>query len=184
MHRFGVRCLGLEWPPALRSVIDHFLSSGSLTYSAIADSADGRITAGHFAVLRALSQEGLLNRLVLFSPLASHATWTHRDREMAGHLLAGIGSEPAVAIAGNLHTQLSEHRHGMPMGMHVARERPATLEIRIEYMSGAYFNLGPKNFGSRFRRWPVRGRLGLTWADPRAILTIPEAHEAAVPAVG
>lgn len=145
MHRFGVRCLGLEWPPALRSVIDHFLSSGSLTYSAIADSADGRITAGHFAVLRALSQEGLLNRLVLFSPLASHATWTHRDREMADHLLGGIGKEPAIAAAGNLHTQLSKHRHGLAMGMHVARERPATLEIRIDYMSGAYFNLGPKH---------------------------------------
>jgi hypothetical protein len=103
---------------------------------------------------------------------------------MADHLLGGIGKEPAIAAGGNLHTQLSKHRHGLAMGMHVARERPATLEIRIDYMSGAYFNLGPKHFGSRFRRWPKRERLGLTWADPRAILTIPEAHEAAVPAVG
>jgi hypothetical protein len=182
MRRFGVACLGLEWLPALRPVVDRFLSSGSLTYPAIADSADGRITAGHFAALRALSQEGLLNKLVLFSPLAGYATWTDRDREMAAHLVAGIGNEPAVAMAGNLHTQLSEHRHGVPMGLHIARERPDTLDVRIDYMSGAYFNLRPKRFGWRIRSRLQPRRFILTWAESRAILTIPEAHLAAVPA--
>jgi hypothetical protein len=182
MRRFGVRCLGLEWSPELGSVIDDFIRCGRLAYEPIADSADGRITAGHFAVLRALSSEGRLDRLVLFSPLLPHANWSDRDRDMARHFLAGVTTEPAIAAAGNLHTSFKEHLHGLPMGVHIANERPGSVEIRLEYLRGAYFNLGPKRMRWQFRGWFAPQTASLQVKGGRALLTVPEAHIASVPA--
>ncbi len=182
MRRFDVRCLGLEWSPALGSVVDDFLRRGRLTYEPIADSADGRITAGHFAVLRALSSDGRLDRLVLFSPLLPYANWSDRDRDMARHLLEGVRTEPAIAAAGNLHTSFKEHSHGLPMGVHIANARPSSVEIHIEYLRGAYFNFGPKRIRRRFRSWFAPPPASLQWKGGRALLAVREAHIASVPA--
>lgn len=182
MRRFELRCLGLEWPPELQPVIASFLTSGRLDFPSIAQSADGRITAGHFAVLRALSQEGRLNRLVRFAPAVAYRKWSDRDHAMASYLLASLGKEPALVAVGNLHSRLLRHRHGEPMGMHVLGERPGTVEISVEYAGGAYFNLASKRFASPLRRLSPRQEPTLTWSKSRAVLTIPEAHEAAVPA--
>jgi hypothetical protein len=182
MHRFTVTSLGLEWPASMQPIVDQFLEAQHLDYSAIANSADGRITAGHFAVLRALSQEGLLSKLVLFDPLSPYTSWSERDRGMARLLLEGLGPEAALAAAGNLHTQLRPHENGVPMGMHVGGARPHSFEIRLRYASGKYFNFAPKRFRQRVK-WPwSRDGLALTWSQSRAELKIPQAHMAAVPA--
>jgi hypothetical protein len=182
MRRFDVRCLGLEWSPSLGPVIEDFLRGGQLAYEHIADSADGRITAGHFAVIRALSSEGRLDRLVLFSPLLPYSTWSDRDRDMARHLLAGVATDPAIAAAGNLHTSFKEHAHGLPMGVLIANERPSSMEINLEYLQGSYFNFGPKRMRRRFRSAFAPQPASLQWKGGRALLTVPEAHIASVPA--
>jgi hypothetical protein len=95
-RRFRLTSLALEWPTSIQPMVNRFLDSGDLSYSLIAHSADGRVTAGHFAVLRALSREGRLSRLVLFdlppftrlewagsrngSPIApTHRSWACRS---------------------------------------------------------------------------------------------------------
>jgi hypothetical protein len=182
MRRFELSCLGLEWPPELQPVIASFLTSGRLDFPSIAQSADGRITAGHFAVLRALSQEGRLNRLVLFAPAVAYPKWSDRDRAMASYLLARVGKEPVLVAVGNLHSRLLRHRHGEPMGTHISRERPGAVEISVEYAGGAYFNIASRRFASPLSRRSPGQALTLTWSKSRAVLTVPEAHEAAVPA--
>src|SRR5262249_16178044 len=66
MHRFGVRVLALEWPPELEPAVQRYLEGGALDFRMFEGSSDGRITAGHMAVLRKLHDEGGLERLVLF----------------------------------------------------------------------------------------------------------------------
>ncbi|MGH2382593.1 MAG: hypothetical protein ACRDG7_15430 [Candidatus Limnocylindria bacterium] len=62
---------------------------------------------------------------------------------MIGHLLAGVPpGERALVVAGNLHTQLTPHRYGTPMGTRLAAARPGVLELRLSYGAGSHWNLG------------------------------------------
>lgn len=115
---FGVRVLALEWPPELEPAVQRYLEGDELDFRMFEGSSDGRITAGHMAVLRKLHDEGSLERLVLFdapAPIAGVVAvrgrafrgtkegWTGRDRLMAERLLAGInGAPPALVVAGSL----------------------------------------------------------------------------------
>ncbi|HEU5114411.1 MAG TPA: hypothetical protein VFT82_01435, partial [Candidatus Paceibacterota bacterium] len=65
-NKFGFRQLALEWKPELKAVAERYLESGELDFDAIKDSPDGRITAGHFALLKKLKSEGMLEGLVCF----------------------------------------------------------------------------------------------------------------------
>jgi hypothetical protein len=150
MLALDLQALALEWPPTIRPVVASFLASGRLDPDAVLDapaqqqfwSGDGRITAGHFALLQRLAREDRLKRLVLFDePLepfppppprpgsgrSDDATlgtlapetwdWSARDQAMARAVLAGrADGVPMLLMAGNLHTQLRPHDHGVPMG--------------------------------------------------------------------
>ena len=116
-RRFDVTTVGLEWPPELTPAVSAFLAGGPVPHAPIAGSADGRITAGHFAVLRKLHSEGRLHQAVMFSRLAADRSWSDRDSDMASRLLAEVGDQPALVFAGNLHTSLVPHRYGVPMGV-------------------------------------------------------------------
>jgi len=199
MHRFRVRVLALEWPPELGPAVQRYLEGGALDFRMFEGSSDGRITAGHMAVLRKLHDEGGLERLVFFdapAPIAGVITdrghafrvtkegWTGRDRLMAERLLAGIdGARPALVVAGSLHTRLRPHRHGVPLGYHVIQARPSTLEVRIEYLSGEVFNVGRRTVRARSlirRRWPPAGPVLRIKAD-HLLLTLPKVRVAVVP---
>lgn len=132
-RRFGLRVLCLEWSVDLQRAVDAFAAGGSLAAETFTNSGDGRITAGHFAVVRALRRDGLLDRVVLFDPSPWPGTWSERDQGMALHLLRETRGRPALVMAGSLHTRLRRHRHGEPLGAHVARERPGTIEVRLRY---------------------------------------------------
>ena len=133
MRRFGLRVLGLEWSTELQPAVDAFLDGGPLAVGRFTDSGDGRITAGHFAVMRALRRDGLLDGVVLFDPSPWPGSWSERDWGMAVRLLQETRDTPALAMAGSLHTRLRRHRHGEPLGAHVARARSGTIEIRLRY---------------------------------------------------
>ena len=136
MRRLGLRVLGLEWPADLQPAVDAFLEGSALDADVLADSSDGRITAGHFAVLRSMRRDGLLERVVLFDPVPWPRTWSERDWGMAVRLLQQTGRPPALVMAGSLHTRLRRHRHGEPMGAHVARARAGAVEVRLRYPGG------------------------------------------------
>jgi hypothetical protein len=133
MRRFGLRVLGLDWPVGLQPAVDAFLADRALDVDALAKCGDGRVTAGHFAVLRSLRDDGLLDRVVLLAPPPGPATWSERDRAMAARLLEETRGRPALVMAGSLHTRLRRHRRGEPLGAHVARARQGALEVRLRY---------------------------------------------------
>lgn len=199
MHRFGVRVLALEWPPELEPAVQRYLEGDVVDFRMLEGSSDGRITAGHMAVLRELHDEGSLEQLVLFDappPIAGvvadrghvfRATkegWTGRDQLMAERLLTGInGAAPALVVAGSLHTRLRPHRHGVPLGYHVAQARPSTLEVRIEYLNGEVLNVGRSTIGagSLIRRpWPSAEPVLRITAD-HLVFTLPKVRAAVVP---
>jgi hypothetical protein len=168
MRRLGIRVLALEWPRELEPVVGQFLAGGALDLEAMADSRDGRITAGHFAVLSALRRDGLLDRVLLFDLTVWPRTWSERDQGMADHLLTEATGAPALAMAGSLHTRLRRHRHGEPMGAHLARARPGTIEVRLRYPGG-----GPPTWGA--------GECVLRPAGAWLELTVPDARQAVTP---
>lgn len=162
MTALGIRRLALEWEPELRPVIDRFLATGRIDLALHEDesaelaswpdrswvarptprvveamallSSDGRVTAGHFAALRALREENRLEQLILFQ--AGGESWSERDRAMAGLLLGEWDRQGALlVVAGNLHTRLQEHRFGLPLGHHVVQVSEAA-EIGLDYATG------------------------------------------------
>lgn len=169
IRRFGLRVLALEWPVDLQPVVDGFLAGEPLDVEPLAGSMDGRITAGHFAVLRELRRDGLLDRAVLFEPSPCPRTWSERDWLMAVRLLEDTGTTPALVLAGSLHTRLRRHRHGEPLGAHVARVRRGTVEVRLRY---------PGALAPGERRDACVLRSAGAWLE----LTVPDARPAVAPA--
>ncbi len=164
-RRYDIRCIALEWPA----------DADLADFDSLRHYADGRITAGHFAVLRALREEGRLDTVVRFSELGHFASWSARDQDMADRLLQGVGESAVIAAAGNLHTRLERHRHGIPMGVHVAQSRKA-IEVRIQASGGTFYK-----FGRRRLSWRPLRRPGLRWAGTHAVFGIGRARVAAVP---
>jgi hypothetical protein len=121
--------------------------------------------------------------LVLFDGLGSLGEgWSERDAAMARRLLAAVpaGGAGTLVVAGNAHTVTRETELGVPLGAHLARERPGVREIRVRYGSGAFWNLGPRRFGP-----PPPGAdavpARLAEEDGEFVLYLPVASEATVP---
>lgn len=181
--------------------MEAFLASGRLDPDAVLDgpeqhlfwSGDGRITAGHFALLRRLAQEDRLKRLVLFDEPATlprldprsdddTTLWSARDAAMARAVLAARADGlPMLVVAGNLHTRLQPHDQGVPMGAHIAAALPAVSEIRIRYAGGSFYNFGPRTLGLERLTRP-RQELRLTRASDVVFeAAVGAAYAAAVP---
>ncbi len=144
MRRLGFRALALEWEPALWPFVDRFLTSGALDLRGALHvpalgqlfCGDGRITAGHFAVLAQLRRERLVDRLILFddTPRTFDGPWSVRDAAMAESLLRERDSSvPTLVVAGGLHTKLQSDRAGRPIGSVLARSVSGIPEGRIDY---------------------------------------------------
>lgn len=65
--KFGFRQLALEWESELKEIVEHYLETGEIDFGAIQDSPDGRITAGHFALLKKLKMRTYLNDLFVLT---------------------------------------------------------------------------------------------------------------------
>ena len=160
-----------------------FLAGGELADHPALWSGDGRITAGHLAVLRERSTAGPLELTLMDGALPGGMrgpdwSWSRRDEAMAGRVLAAAGPGTLV-VAGNAHTPVYPTDLGVPLGAVLARQRPGVREIRIDYRSGRYYNLAPRRF---------RPRTGARQPSPRLVLRnenltleLPSATEAVVP---
>jgi hypothetical protein len=163
--RFGLGGIALEWDEDLSPWVDRWIAHGVIADPGEFEMAglfwggDGRITAGHLAVLRRWAGSGLLITLidgtVISAPVQGERTgeyerrfWTERDAAMADRVLAApdpVGGR--LVVAGGLHTKLEplpvDVPVGVPMGVHLARQRPGLCSIDCVYGRGGFYNNGP-----------------------------------------
>ncbi|MGP3959226.1 hypothetical protein ACTWPT_24785 [Nonomuraea sp. 3N208] len=170
MRLLGLTNLALEWPENLKPQLDLYLADASGLDHPLWWLGDGRVTAGHLAVLRRI--DGL--RVTLFDGGSHIDDWSQRDAAMAERVLAAQ-VEPALVVAGNAHALTSPTDLGMPMGACLAAARPALESVRVEYGAGSFYNFEPRH---------VKGlstEAGLRIAEDGLVVGLPEFGEATVP---
>jgi hypothetical protein len=147
MQEFDLNSLALEWFDGLGSALVDFLAQGVLTDHDQIWWGDGRITAGHLAMLSKRAVAGSLN-LILFNGIAgADLSWSDRDEAMARRILAASSpGSRTLAVAGNAHTPTSPTELGVPLGAHLARQRPGVRDILISYRGGRFYNFEPHQF--------------------------------------
>jgi hypothetical protein len=179
MQAFGLTSLALEWGDRLAPVVEGFLASGMLADHRWLWSGDGRITAGHLAVLAERAAAGPLQLISFDGVIGADWSWCQCDEAMARRLLAA--SPPGartLAVAGGYHTPTSLIELGVPMGAWLARQRPGVREVQIRYGGGSFYNCGPQQFDRRMSpQQPIR----LHQHDGELALDLPVASEAVVP---
>ena len=176
---FGLTSLALERPDDLAPPVEGFLATGTLADHWLLWSGDGRITAGHLAVLAERAAAGPLQVILFDGITGADWSWSQRDEAMASRILASRPAGPGtLVVAGNAHTPTSSTSLGVPMGACLARERPGVREIRINYGGGSYYNLRSRQFD---RNGPQPGQTRLHQDDGALVLDLPAATEAVVP---
>ena len=179
MQAFGITGLALEWDQDLAPVIEAFLATGTLADHWLLWSGDGRITAGHLAVLAERAAASPLEMILFDGVIDAGWDWSDRDQAMAGRLLAAAPAQArTVAVAGNAHTPTVPSELGIPMGARLNRQRPGVQEIRINYGSGRYYNTRPCRFD---HHGPLPHRIRLHQQHGLLVLDLPTAQEAIVP---
>ncbi len=185
--KFGFRNLALEWDSSLKEVAEGFLKSGTLDFNALKNSPDGRITAGHFALLKKLREEGLLDELVCFDQ-GGGGGWDERDALMAKNILTRPLHTKTLVVAGNLHTQTQpvfiENEEHHPLGENLKKQIPNILSGKIQYSRGEYHNFGRRKITENPGK-PAASE----FSEPRFyksedgtyVFTVPEAQAATVP---
>jgi len=179
MQAFGLSALALEWPAELTPLIDAYRQGAALDDHPALWLGDGRITAGHLAVLRDRAQAGPFGLILFDQAVRSTSTWSERDEAMAGPILAGGKQGGMLVVAGNAHTLTHPTDLGVPLGACLAARHPGVQDIRIRYGAGHFYNLEPRRFppDPRVRRGPARLRLN----RGNLLLDLPGPSEAIVP---
>jgi hypothetical protein len=179
MQAFGLTSLALEWPDDLAPAMAAFLAGGILADHPDLWPGDGRITAGHLAVLAERAAAGPFELTLFDGTIGAEWSWSQRDEAMATRILAGAAAGiGTLAVAGNAHTPVSRTELGVPMGACLARGRPGVREIRINYCGGNYYNFGPGRFAPI---GPQQREIRLYQHDDALVLDLPSASEAVVP---
>lgn len=180
MDALGATGLALEWPAGLAASMSSFLADGQVVDHPLLWGGDGRITVGHFALLRERFNAGQLAALTLFDGV-SEVGWSRREAAMADRILAASEVSAArrtLVVAGNAHTSLTPTGLGVPLGARLVERRPGVLEIRIRYGNGSYYNLTPHRFK---QHWTLRSRPRLHREDDVLVLELPDPIQARVP---
>jgi len=151
--------LGLEWPEQLTEEINNYLlGASSLSWSSweFIKHKDGRISQEHIAFLGWLkdfnSRLDLARKVTIQCFDVEAEGWNDRDKSMADVLLKRKNNKVrTIAIMGNFHARkekffLDEEEY-IPLGSYL----PATdtVAIKLDYLSGAFFNKSQKEFVSR-----------------------------------
>ena len=179
MKAFGLTSLALEWPEDLTAMIRAFLASGTLADHPWLWGGDGRITAGHLAVLADRAAAGPLELILFDGVIGADWSWSQRDEAMARRILAtSPPSTRTLVVAGNAHTPIHPIELGVPMGARVAEQRPGTREVQISYGGGSFYNFEPRQFA---RRTGPQGEIRLHQHEGELVLDLPIATEAVVP---
>jgi len=180
MQALGLGGLALEWHEDLALAAGAFLAGGRLADHPLLWSGDGRITAGHLAVLRERAAAGPLSLTLFDGTMGEGWTWSQRDEAMGRRILAApAAAAGTLVVAGNAHTPTARTGLGVPLGACLAGQRPGVREIRISYGGGRFYNIQPRRFRRRIglrRRWATLCERG-----GGLVLDLPAAGEAVVP---
>jgi hypothetical protein len=185
--KFGFRQLALEWEPALQHAAEKFFESGALDFEVIEDSPDGRITAGHFVLIKKLHEEGLLESLVCFDKSSGAADWNERDATMAENIIATLSNTPTLVVAGRLHTKTEsfisdgETDELQPMGEAIKQTIPNIASGTIEYLAGQFHNFGIHEFENRTTSKELATARFYQDENGCYVFELPTAHAATVP---
>jgi hypothetical protein len=180
MRALGVSGLALEWHEDLAPAAGSFLAGGQLADHPLLWSGDGRITAGHLAVLRERAAAGSLSLTLFDGTIGAGWIWSQHDEAMARRILATpVAAGGTLVVAGNAHTPTARTPLGVPLGAHLAGQRPGLREIRISYGGGRFYNNEPRRFRARTSPWRHQARL--RERDGSLVLDLPVAREAVVP---
>jgi hypothetical protein len=179
MQALGLSGLALEWPEDLAPMTSAFLAGEMLVDHSLLWFGDGRITAGHLAMLRERAAAGPLNPTLFHGSIGAGWSWSQRDEAMTRRILAHPSARNGTLVAaGNAHTPTIRTSLGIPLGACLARHRPGVAEIRIRYGGGRYYNNEPR----RFRRVRLaRRQPRMHHSDGALVLDLPAACEAVVP---
>jgi hypothetical protein len=170
--------LALEWPAALATPLSGFFADGGVPDHPQLWGGDGRITVGHFALLRERFLAERLQALTLFDGV-NEAGWSRREAAMAERILgAQVPGSRTLVVAGSAHTALTPTMLGVPIGARLAELRPGVREIRIRYGNGTYYNLSPQRFKLH---WSLRRQARLHAEGAALVLELPRALQARVP---
>ena len=124
MAALEVTGLALEWPAGLATAVSGFFADGRVPDHAQLWGGDGRITVGHFALLRERFLAERLQALTLFDGV-NEAGWSRREAAMAERILgAQVPGSRTLVIAGSAHTALTPTMLGVPIGARLAQLRP------------------------------------------------------------
>ena len=116
MTALGATGLALEWDENLAPVVDDFVRGVPLRDHRLLWSGDGRITAGHLAVLREGVTAGWLRTLTLFGGTGGvDWDWSARDAAMARRVLAAQAAEGGTLVVAlpTASEALVPHRAGL-----------------------------------------------------------------------
>lgn len=183
--KFGFRNLALEWAPSVREVVERYVRTGEMDFDPIQSSPDGRITAGHFALVKKLREEGLLETFVCFDE-GGASSWDKRDENMAQIILDNLNQANTLVVAGNLHTKTGpvtfedEREEHHPMGEHINEQIRNVPAGQIRYLSGEFHNLGRRRFSEESDHGETSSARFYK-AEGLYIFELPEAHPATVP---
>jgi hypothetical protein len=170
--------LALEWPAGLAAAVSGFFADGRVPDHPQLWGGDGRITVGHFALLRERFQAQRLQALTLFDGV-NEAGWSQRESAMAERILNAQGpASRTLVVAGNAHTALTPTMLGVPLGARLAEWRPGVREIRIRYGNGTYYNHSAQRFTQQFS---LRRRARLRAEGGTLVLELPAPTQARVP---
>lgn len=179
LQALGISSLALEWHEDMAAAIAAFIAGGPLADHPLLWFGDGRITAGHLAVLRERAAHAALSLALFDGTVPARWDWSARDQAMAERVLAAPGAEAGtLVVAGNAHTPTARTRHGTPLGTWLAAQRPGVREIRIVYHAGRFYNMRPRRFRPVI---PAPRRARLRQAPGGLVLDLPAATEATVP---
>lgn len=180
MQAFELTGLALEWPEDLALAAGAFLAGEPLADHPLLWLGDGRITAGHLAVLRERAAAGPLSLTLFDGTIGADWSWSQRDAAMARRILAAAAADTGtLVVAGNAHTPTTRTPLGTPLGACLAEQRPGLREIRISYGGGRYYNIQPRRFRRRIGPRPRQARLRQQRGS--LVLDLPAAGEAVVP---
>lgn len=151
------RAVAFEWShEEMDEPVQSFLRYGSFDFErlwSLPDSSeffcgDGRITAGHFALLERLRLEGRLDQVICFDRLDPEppVDWEQQVRVREPALAARLLREwdrrlPLLVLAGAFHAQLHAPE-GEPMSGYLARELPGLQPAMLDYTGGHCWSRG------------------------------------------
>lgn len=179
------RAVAFEWShEEMDEPVRRFLRDGrfdfgrlwSLPASSEFFCGDGRIAAGHFALLQRLRSEGRLDQVIAFDRLDREPPedWAAqvriREPELAARLVAERDRRlPLLVLTGAFHAQL-QAAEGDPMAAYLARELEGLQPAMLDYANGSCW--------SRDRLHDVSGPM----PDAPIVFQVGQATPAVVPA--